>query len=427
MDESAGPLKDIAAPGIKAQGDLLRELRSEVADLLKRNSHGFPGAQPVSFSRRHMDELRREEYVAFSFSCIAIPPNPMPSHAAGSRGLEKGFANCATRLNSYYVCEKSDGIRYLLYLTSDEVGKECHYLIDRKNDYWWLHQRNLHFPLATDQGAFHTGTLIDGELVMDTSPNGETGPVFLVFDLLALDGKADLLSKPLDKRLGYFKEHVMKPYRNLFNAFPEELKYQAFGVQMKDMQFSYGIEMMFREVLPKLRHQNDGLIFTCRTSPYQFGTDPHILKWKAPHENTVDFRLRLHFPTVEPTEDERADGITEPFVDYDSVPEARLLIFTGSGGGGTYEEFKDPLYLTEEEWETLKEWGDPLQDRVVECCLDEERRWRLYRFRDDKTEANHVSTVNSVMGSIKDGVSEAELLHAAKGIKDSWRSRRQQH
>lgn len=267
---------------------------------------------------------------------------------------------------------------------------------------------------------------------MDTLPSGEKEPRFLIFDLLALDGKADLLSKPLDKRLGYCKEHIIKPYKNLFAAFPEELKYQAFRVEMKEMQFSYGIEMMFREVLPSLRHQNDGLIFTCRTSPYQFGTDPHILKWKAPHENTVDFRLRLHFPLVEPTEAERAEGgggggQTEPFVDYESVPEARLLVFTGSDRGKpAYEEFKDPLYLSEEEWETLKSWGDPLQDRVVECCLDEEKRWRLYRFRDDKTEANHISTVNSVMGSIKDGVSEGELLVAAKGIKDSWKMRRQQ-
>ncbi|KAL2200918.1 mRNA capping enzyme alpha subunit-like protein [Corynascus similis CBS 632.67] len=390
MDQSAQPLRDIANPGVKAQGDLLRELRAEVANLLGRNSYSFPGAQPVSFSRRHLDELRREDY---------------------------------------YVCEKSDGIRYLLYLTADENGSECHYLVDRKNDYWWLSQRNLHFPLAQDRAAFHTGTLIDGELVMDVLPSGEKEPKFLVFDLLALDGKADLLSKPLDKRLGYFKEHVMKPYKNLFAAFPEELQYQAFKVEMKEMQFSYGIEMMFREVLPSLKHQNDGLIFTCRTSPYQFGTDPHILKWKAPHENTVDFRLRLHFPLVEPSEAERAEGQTEPFVDYDSVPEARLLIFTGNergAGGPGYEEFESPLYLTEDEWETLKSWGDPLQDRVVECCLDEERRWRLYRFRDDKTEANHISTVNSVMGSIKDGVSEAELLQAAKGIKDSWKQRQQQ-
>lgn len=262
---------------------------------------------------------------------------------------------------------------------------------------------------------------------MDSLPDGSQEPIFLVFDLLALDGKADVLSKPLDKRLGYFKEHVMKPYKNLFAAFPEELKYQAFKVEMKEMQFSYGIEMMFREVLPNLRHENDGLIFTCRTRPYQFGTDPHILKWKAPHDNTVDFRLRLEFPVVEPNDAERADGQTEPFVDYEAMPEARLLVFTGGDRGGpSYEVFRDPLYLTEEEWETLKAWGDPLQDRIVECCLDEERRWRLYRFRDDKTEANHISTVNSVLESIRDGVSEAELLAAAKSIKDSWKMRQQQ-
>ena len=328
--------------------------------------------------------------------------------------------------NSYYVCEKSDGIRYLLYLTADTDGTEVHYLIDRKNDYWWIHQRNLHFPLQGDPQSFHTGTLIDGELVLDMMPDGTKQPKFLVFDLLALDGKADLLAKPLDKRLGYFKEHVMKPYKRLFQEYPSELALQAFQVEMKEMQFSYGIEMMFREVLPRLKHENDGLIFTCRTSPYQFGTDQHILKWKAPYDNTIDFRLRLIFPTVEPNELERVDGITEPFVDYDSVPEARLMIFTGNDRGGPgYEQFRDPLYLTEAEWETLKGLGDPLQDRVIECSLDEEKRWRLYRFRDDKNEANHISTVNSVMESIRDGVSEADLLGAAKGIKDGWKLRQQ--
>jgi mRNA guanylyltransferase len=36
MDPGAQPLRDIAAPGVKAQGDLLRELRAEVANLLGR-------------------------------------------------------------------------------------------------------------------------------------------------------------------------------------------------------------------------------------------------------------------------------------------------------------------------------------------------------------------------------------------------------
>jgi hypothetical protein len=70
MDQAAHPLRDIANPGIRAEGNLLRELRAEVAALLGRSSHGFPGAQPVSFSRKHLDELRREEYVTLSFSLL---------------------------------------------------------------------------------------------------------------------------------------------------------------------------------------------------------------------------------------------------------------------------------------------------------------------------------------------------------------------
>ncbi|KAK3692721.1 mRNA capping enzyme alpha subunit-like protein [Podospora appendiculata] len=388
MYQGAHPIQDIHNPGIKAQSPLARTLREEVAALLQRTTYGFPGAQPVSFARNHLEELRKEDY---------------------------------------YVCEKSDGIRYLLYLTVDENGEETQYLIDRKNDFWWIHQRNLHFPLQNDTAGFHRGTLIDGELVMDSIPGGGKEPKFLVFDLLALDGKADLRFKPLDKRLGYFREHVMKPYKKLFQDFPDEAKYQAFKVEMKEMQVSYGIEMMFREVLPSLKHQNDGLIFTCRTSPYQFGTDNHILKWKAPHDNTIDFRLRLHFPEVEPTDAERAEGITEPFIDYDSVPEARLIVFHGSDRGEpAYQQFNEPLYLADDEWDALKAMGDPLQDRVVECCLDDEGRWRLYRFRDDKNEANHISTVASVLGSIKDGITETDLLNSAKGIKDSWKLRQQQ-
>ncbi|KAK4188694.1 mRNA capping enzyme alpha subunit-like protein [Podospora australis] len=382
MDTESRPLDDIAEPGIRADPELVRRLRAEVARLLGRNSHGFPGAQPVSFGRRHIEELKRKDY---------------------------------------FVCEKSDGIRYLLYLTVDEFGKECHYLIDRKNDYWFIHRYNLHFPLQSDPLGFHVDTLIDGELVMDRvpgAPDGRFEPKFLVFDLLVLDGKNDILSRSLDKRLAHFKDFIMKPYEKLFAEYPDELKYQAFKVEMKDMQYSYGIEMMFRQILPNLKHDNDGLIFTCRTTPYQFGTDQHILKWKAPHDNTVDFRLRLNFPTVQ----EEEGG--EQFVDYDSVPEAQMLVFTGSDRGQpNYQLFNERLYLTEEEWEQLKQWGDPLQDRVIECCLDGEKRWRLYRFRDDKSEANHSSTVNSVLESIKDGVTELELIDAAKGIRHGWKAR----
>jgi mRNA capping enzyme, catalytic domain len=49
------------------------------------------------------------------------------------------------------------------------------------------------------------------------------------------------------------------------------------SVQKKDMQLGYGIEMMFVEIMPKLQHGNDGLIFTSLAAPYICGTDDHVL------------------------------------------------------------------------------------------------------------------------------------------------------
>jgi hypothetical protein len=67
-------LIDISAPGIKISDEEARPLREEVARLLGRNQKGFPGAQPVSFARKHIEELMKEE-------CVPPPlfhPQPGP-------------------------------------------------------------------------------------------------------------------------------------------------------------------------------------------------------------------------------------------------------------------------------------------------------------------------------------------------------------
>jgi mRNA guanylyltransferase len=52
---------DIKAPGIKAEPHLAKQFREEVAALLGRKQTNFPGAQPVSFARRHIEELTKQE------------------------------------------------------------------------------------------------------------------------------------------------------------------------------------------------------------------------------------------------------------------------------------------------------------------------------------------------------------------------------
>jgi len=68
-----GPIQSIDEPGTKAHQELAYVLRKEVADLLERNNVNFPGAQPVSFVRRHLEELHRQELVCPPLTRITLP------------------------------------------------------------------------------------------------------------------------------------------------------------------------------------------------------------------------------------------------------------------------------------------------------------------------------------------------------------------
>lgn len=163
-------------PGLKAQDELAYGLRHEVAQTLGRQNPGFPGAQPVSFARHHLQELCQQDY---------------------------------------FLCEKTDGIRCLLWSTVDETGGEIHYLIDRKNDYYFI--QGLHFPHQEDPTfqQFHKDTILDGELVIDTERDGRESLIYYVFDCLAIDGEC-LVNKPLDKRIGRSHNFIIRPFENLY-------------------------------------------------------------------------------------------------------------------------------------------------------------------------------------------------------------------
>lgn len=359
--------------------------REAVADLLGRNQLHFPGAQPVSFARHHIDELRRRDY---------------------------------------FMCEKTDGIRCLLYLTVDfHDGEEveAQFLIDRKNDYYYIRRDDLHIPGPNDIASYHTGTLLDGELVRDRLKNGEEKLVYLIFDCLAID-RENVMGKPFDKRLARIHDNIVKPLREFAKRYPDDVKAQPFQIEMKAMQLGYAMEMMFKDVIPKLPHGNDGLIFTCKSTAYVAGTDEHILKWKPPHENTIDFRLLLgEFPK---REDE--DG---QYDDWDAKPEMELFV-NGREGAKGYESYAD-LKVTEQEWEAMKNLNQQLDGRIIECYMEASTgSWRPKlesdgspRFRDDKKDANHVSVVQSVMESIQDAVSEQDLIAAAASIRTATKKR----
>lgn len=363
-------------PGERVPAEFTRTLRRQLSSLLGRHNDNFPGSQPISFAQKHLQQLQQEDY---------------------------------------FVCEKSDGIRCLMFLTQQH-GREITYFVDRKNDFYW--QQGMHFPHHEDSTfqRFHIDTVADGELVLDDVGTARERMRFLVFDSLLVDGKV-LLDRTLDKRLGYFRELVFKPYEELLRKFPEEQGHMPFTLSFKQMEYAYALDKVFSQVIPRLHHGNDGLIFTARTSPYTCGTDTKILKWKPAELNSVDFRLYLEFPMDDTLDD--GDAAEMAALDYDAKPVFKLGIWLGDT---RYKQF-DHAYVPDEQWHDFQTLQEGIDESVVECCMDQEKRWRIERFRTDKHNGNHHSVVESILESIRDAVTNEQLLGTVPAIKAAWKER----
>ncbi|KAF9541018.1 Dcp1p-Dcp2p decapping enzyme complex alpha subunit [Mortierella hygrophila] len=360
-------IPDIPGVPIDARSEGL--LRERICRAIGINGSRFIGAQPVSFTRTTLQELKSEDY---------------------------------------FVAEKSDGVRVLLYCVINDRGQQQVFLVDRKNKFSFVPQ--LRFPIAGNLQAYHNETIVDGELVTDQEPDGSQVVRYLAFDLLAYNGQ-NIIKKPLRSRLARLQQEFITPYRELLKvAQPQFVREQPFKVGLKEVNLSYGIEKMFREVLPRLKHGSDGLIFTSAVAEYVPSTNIKMLKWKPPSENTIDFRLSLEFPT------------NQGAPDYDQKPQFVLHEWQG---GQLYNRF-GILTVDDGLWQHWKSTSTHLQNRVVEVNYSpKDMTWRFFRFRDDKEHGNHSSVVKKVQESIRDGVERDELLQAQAEIRAAWKHREQ--
>ena len=177
-----------------------------------RSPNSFPGPHPVSIERKHLPLLHRNEYV---------------------------------------VCEKTDGVRYLLVCLMHQ-GTKYAVFVNRKLD------------MFIAQLAMPPDTVLDGELI---------GNTFMVFDAVRVNGVDTRNMSYLD-RLRHAEVATRGPRMRI-------------KLQMKTVWPAKAAE----EVWVQKKDAADGLVFTPVNEPIRTETHETMFKWKPFERITVDFKV----------------------------------------------------------------------------------------------------------------------------------------
>lgn len=419
----------------KVTGQELKQLQKRMMLLMQQDDEPqkFPGAQPVSFERKHL-----------------------------SQAESSGRSSISLLSNPYFAAEKTDGVRYMLLV----LGSKGAFCVDRNFEMRRLPP--MRFPTRRDPDAALDATLLDGELIIESGGTGQpltnllgagagTGTAsagaadsggtagtgngvegapdtprvrFLAYDACRVAGRA-LCDEPLRTRLMALRREVLTPRYRLAKTNPSAFAGDPFTLEQKDFfvlpqlphifsrvqtaEPGANILYAFEDPLRKLSHGNDGIIFTPALDPYRPYTCPSLLKWKPANMNSVDFKLQVKW---------RREG---------DKPEPQPRFFLCAANQTAIVPYAW-ITFPEDQFERFRQ--DPLADsRIIECVYDptwhtmeynpndhEEKTWdhprlvpggwRFERIREDKKLPNDCTTVKSIQTSVRDGVTATELLGA---------------
>jgi hypothetical protein len=191
------------------------------------NAKYFPGPQPVSIERKDFDTLRN---------------------------------------HPYWVCYKSDGVRYLFVCVRVD-NRNYSLFVNRKMD--------MFLTKITTATTVFDGTVLDGELVYNRETKQHE---YVVYDATIVGGQS-VTQKPLSARLDAATSVVSHITRS---DIPIKIK---LFFPLRDFQ-DY-----VNDIVPDITHGLDGYVFTPEDSPVMSGTHYHMFKWKEQLKNTVDFRV----------------------------------------------------------------------------------------------------------------------------------------
>jgi|TARA_B110000305_G_scaffold111779_1_gene125866 mRNA guanylyltransferase len=275
----------------------------------------FPGSQPVSIEYRH-------------FKLLASNP--------------------------YVVCEKTDGVRFMMLAFMFENKKQCVFL----NRALEMFVCPLNF-----RKSVYDGTILEGEMYGDT---------FMIYDILIacgeVVGNTDFLAR-LKSVEGVKKMLTSLKYD------PIKLKIKTFHL-MSDYK-------QFKDVyLPSVTQDVDGLIFTPIRDTVKTGTHETMFKWKPRDKNTIDFQIKKRGDIWKMYVQERGKLMFESEIHVNQVPPH------------------------------AREWME--EDAIIECqymFTDEPMWWKPIIRRYDKTFPNGRRTFYRTLVNIKENISIDDFMN----------------
>lgn len=260
----------------------------------------------------------------------------------------------------YWVCEKTDGIRYLMMCV---VYKDLNLitLINRNFEIFLL---GISIPTVLFQG-----TIFDGELVL----NKKTGRVeFLVFDVVCISGRS-VRDLPFHQRIALPQE-VLRPH-------PQPLSDAVFisGKAFFPL-FLFSDFLKHKEQYSGV-YDTDGLIFTPDELPVWNFRHRKMFKWKDASKHTIDF-----------------------------------LVLQDGGEALLSLNLYDSLNKKMRKAAMLRTpaIGDHVivPDNIVECKL-EKAQWKPFLLRTDKSHPNDLETFRRTLNNIKENIKLEEFSELA--------------
>ncbi|XP_020202950.1 mRNA-capping enzyme isoform X1 [Cajanus cajan] len=290
------------------------------------------------------------------------------------------------RQRYYYATWKADGTRYMMLITMDGC-----YLIDRSFNFRRVQMR---FPCrSTNDGLgekTHHFTLLDGEMVIDTLPDSQKQERrYLIYDMMAIN-QVSIIERPFYERWKMLEKEVIEPRnherQHIYQSRNPYYRYdlEPFRVRRKDFWLLSTVTKLLKEFIKRLSHEADGLIFQGWDDPYIPRTHEGLLKWKYANLNSVDFLFEV-------------DGDRELLFLYERGKKKLL-----EGNRVEFTDGSDPSLYS---------------GKIIECSWDFDKlEWIFMRIRTDKSTPNEFNTYRKVMRSIRDNITEEDLLNEISEI-----------